>query len=210
MKTAYVDKEGLIRYVKDMPVEPESALGIHASSNECREYLSALERAKQESIPFEDQEKIKDRIIIKNFGDYDVKRHKAGVSVNHLFEPDTFYSFEGEVKEFVRCKTCGVPDDHDCDVYKMEECDFESETVARLIDKKEESPVPSVSTFDGNVLLLWQEFQKAHDEYQDNIDDPVVNPKGDNTEYFRGKADAYGYAARQIKNCLKWHGKLKD
>lgn len=69
---------------------------------------------------------------------------------------------------------------------------------------------PTISTFEGHILMLMHEFKEAHREYQDNMTDKVVNPKGENTEYFRGKADAYGYAARKIKECLKWHGKLKD
>lgn len=43
-------------------------------------------------------------------------------------------------------------------------------------------------------------------EYEANINDPVVNPDGKNTDYFRGKQNAYWYASSEIKNCLKWHG----
>jgi hypothetical protein len=67
----------------------------------------------------------------------------------------------------------------------------------------------SVATFEGNVLMLMQEFKEAHDEYSANISDPTVNTNGQNSDYFRGKADAYGYAARMIKQCLRWHGKLE-
>jgi hypothetical protein len=77
------------------------------------------------------------------------------------------------------------------------------------VEDKEELKA-TVATFDGNILMLWNEFKSAHDEYQNSINDPVVNPNGENTSYFRGKADAYGYAARMIKAALKWHGKLKD
>lgn len=72
----------------------------------------------------------------------------------------------------------------------------------------QEGLTPSVSNFDGHILMIMQEFKTAHDEYSANVCDPVVNPNGENTSYFRGKADAYGYAARQLMSCMKWHGKL--
>lgn len=90
-------------------------------------------------------------------------------------------------------------------------------TVARLIEHtaEKESPEidkeehrPTVATFEGHVLLLLQEFQEAHDEYQNNVSDTKINPNGENTGYFSGKADAYGYAARQIRSMLRWHGKI--
>lgn len=43
-------------------------------------------------------------------------------------------------------------------------------------------------------------------EYEDAQTDKVVNPTGENTDYFRGKADAYGYAHSKLVGIFKWHG----
>jgi hypothetical protein len=117
---AYVDREGLIRYVKDMPVKPEFIDTMEAIENCLND--KAMDEYKQVLMklpPFEDQGKI--QLILR-------KLHTDG---NLLWapKPDTFYSFEGEVgivevPEFPGFDHTSYP------TFK---------TVARLIDKKEES-----------------------------------------------------------------------
>lgn len=43
-------------------------------------------------------------------------------------------------------------------------------------------------------------------EYEEAQTDKVVNPNGENTDYFRGKHDAYGYAHSQLVGIFKWYG----
>lgn len=42
-------------------------------------------------------------------------------------------------------------------------------------------------------------------EYEDAQTDKKVNPNGENTDYFRGKADAYAYAHSQLVSLMMWH-----
>jgi hypothetical protein len=65
----------------------------------------------------------------------------------------------------------------------------------------------TLTTFEGHVKKILLEMESKFQEYEDNINDKVVNPNGDNTHYFRGKADAYRYSAKQIRECLRWHSK---
>lgn len=41
-------------------------------------------------------------------------------------------------------------------------------------------------------------------EYEEAQTDLKVNPDGLNTDYFRGKAEAYRFAHRQLLDILKW------
>lgn len=43
-------------------------------------------------------------------------------------------------------------------------------------------------------------------EYEDAQTDKVVNPDGKNTDYFKGKADAYSYAHSKLLGVMRWHG----
>lgn len=134
--TVYCDKDLVFRW-NEWPenncvllplefFEKEAEYKLHVIGyNDCfREYHTALELAKRESIPMEDQE-----LAEKLIGE----KCRKPKPFDEL-RGDTFYSFpfEGEVERVVICDTCGVNDDSDCDIYKMEECDFVSKEVARL------------------------------------------------------------------------------
>lgn len=83
---------------------------------------------------------------------------------------------------------------------------MKNETKNELITEGE----ATIRTFEGHVKKLLLEMEMKCQEYEDNINDKVVNTNGENTNYFRGKADAYRYSAKQIRECLRWYGKLSD
>lgn len=43
-------------------------------------------------------------------------------------------------------------------------------------------------------------------EYEEAQTDKTINEDGKNTDYFKGKADAYSYAHSQLVGILRWHG----
>ncbi len=66
---------------------------------------------------------------------------------------------------------------------------------------------PTMRTFEGHIKMLAIEFEEAGKEYEANVNDPVVNAKGANSDYFKGKSDAYKYAKGKLNAALKWYGK---
>src|SRR5687767_3804347 len=90
--TVYCDKDLVFRW-NEWPVEPVSNPS-KSWFNELNKYKAALEVAKRESIPMEDQKEITGL----------VRKYNTDGNLLWGFKPDTFYSFpfegEGRIKVF--------------------------------------------------------------------------------------------------------------
>lgn len=62
--------------------------------------------------------------------------------------------------------------------------------------------------FENHIKNIMIELELKSKKYEDDITNNVVNSDGENTKYFKGKADAYRYSAKQIRECLRWYGIL--
>jgi hypothetical protein len=70
----------------------------HPDEAKSKMFQEALTSALKEAIDFEDQDRIKTKVIVSNFGDADITRYENGESLNHLFEEGLYNIPEIEIK----------------------------------------------------------------------------------------------------------------
>lgn len=135
MKTinCYIDNQGVIRYVERMPEQIILFRGKPGNDTAGKFYKLALEKAKQDSVPFEDQDAVREIIW----------QQPTGMGI---YTPDNFYSFQfdGEV-EIIDAKIARVFSTGD----KHKHMPLRG-NVARLIPKPE--PVESLE----DIIERWK------------------------------------------------------
>jgi hypothetical protein len=63
--------------------------------------------------------------------------------------------------------------------------------------------VKELNKFVGSITELHTHLKVTHDE---KVESHINATDAGNKAFFRGKAEAYGYAARRIMDAISWHG----
>lgn len=63
-----------------------------------------------------------------------------------------------------------------------------------------------MTEFEKGIKALALDLEVLSDNYTADMGSPALNGDGSNTNYFKGKRDAYQYAANKLRDLLQWHG----